>query len=100
MTIQEFDTDDFDSEEEAEEIRRDRMAQQDDLEHFARLYVLKSQTAYLQREVQLQDIQLQNMVDERLKIRNATKARQRELSQLRKKELKMKNPTMPEIVVK
>ena len=84
MVVQDFDIDDFDSEEEAEEVRRDRRAQQDDLEHFAQMYILMSQNAYLQREVYLQDIHLQGMVDARLRIREATKLRQRELAQLKK----------------
>ena len=78
------DTDDYDSEEESEEVRRDRESQQNDLEHLAQMFVLKSQNAYLLREFQLETIQLQSVTDEKLKIREAVKLRARELSKLKK----------------
>ena len=48
------DTDsDSSSEEETDEVGRNQEDQNSDLEHFARMYVLRQENAYLERQAQL-----------------------------------------------
>ena len=84
MAIEEFDIDEYDTDEELEEERADREIQEDDLNHAASMYVLRSQNRYLLREVYLQDMVLEAMADRTREIRRQNKLRAHELSQLRK----------------
>ena len=79
------DTDsDSSSEEETDEVGRNQEDQNSDLEHFARMYVLRQENAYLERQAQSDRVLLQNEVDKRDKIKQEIKQKQRELSQLKK----------------
>ena len=79
------DTDsDSSSEEETDEVGRNQEDQNSDLEHFARMYVLRQENAYLERQAQLDRVLLQNEVDKRDKIKQEIKQKERELSQLKK----------------
>ena len=94
MAIQEFDIDEYDSDEAFEDfeaIEEERMyreTQEDDLNHAATMYVLRSQNRYLLREVYLQDMVLDAMDDQSRENRRLYRLRIRELSQLRKAKLR------------
>ena len=87
---QQPDTDDSDSnsEDEINEVGRNQEDQNSDLEHFARMYVLRQENVYLERQAQLDRNLLQSEVDKNSKIKQEIKQKQRELSQLKKAKTK------------
>ena len=90
MADQRSDDSDTTSEEEIDEVGRNQEAQNSDLEHFARIYVLQQENVYLERQSQLERTLLQNEVDKNSKIKQEIKQKQKELSQLKKAKARRK----------
>ena len=83
-------SDDSDTTSEEGTVRRNQEAQNSDLEYFARMYVLRQENVYLERQSQLERTLLQNEVDKNSKIKQEIKQKQKEISQIKKAKARQK----------